>query len=374
MTQNFLPSLKIARLQYQSGDFLQAKNSIEEACKEAHQLGDVSQWLEALRIQIQCFIELEQLEKTEQQETELLEFLKKNTDLFHAATAEYILGILLLNHGHRSQAQAYLASAISKASQTKNIRSLAYALYADSYLKTSSSDKDLPQASVNLEKIEVLSSQEPLAELMISVRLLRCYIQTELGHPEQALLLLWEAYESAKLQGLNVVVSSILAQMARIHQNANRQSLYQIYADLALCGVDKDKHPRLFRQISQIYADATPRSHDIEVDEDKRLILEKKRGAINFGNQHILMDMALLFLKNPGKRYSKSELFEYIWQQPYDSLTHDNLIYVSIKRLRTLLEPDDSPQYLLKDRKGYYLNPQITIQFKSDNKCNKEIA
>lgn len=373
MTQNLLPSLKIARLQYQSGDFLEAQSSIQEACKEAHQLGDISQWLEAQRIHIQCFVELEQIQNANQQESELLEFLKGTPDIFHAATAEYILGILLLNRSPRnnnSQAQAYFESAILKASQAKNIRSLAYALYADSFLKASSNDKDLPQATLNLEKIEALASQESLAELMISVRLLRCYIQTELGHTEQALHLLWQSYESAKLQGLNVVVSSILAQMARIHQNENRQSLYQIYADLALCGVDKDKHPRLFRQISQVYPNAKPRRHDIEVDEDNRLILEKKRGAINFGNQHILMDMALLFLKNPGKRYPKNELFENIWQETYDPLTHDNLIYVSIKRLRTLLEPEDSPQYLLKDRKGYYLNPQCSIQFR----CNKEIA
>ncbi|MGZ3743982.1 MAG: winged helix-turn-helix domain-containing protein [Pseudobdellovibrionaceae bacterium] len=369
MSQNFLPSFKIARLQYQSGDFLEARDSLREACNEAYQLGDRSQWLEALRIQIQCFIELEQVEETENQEVELRNFLKDNTDLSHSATAEYILGILLLNRGNRSEAQAYFESAITKASETKNIRSLAYALYADSFLNASSHQKDLSKATLNLDKIEILSSQEPLAELMISVRLLRCYIQSELGHLEQALHLLWQSYESAKLQGLNVVVSSILAQMARIHQSANRQSLFQIYAELALCGVDKNKHPRLFRQISQISANATPR-HDIEVDEEKRLILEKRRGAIDFGNQHILMDMALLFLKTPGKRYSKSELFETIWQQPYDSLTHDNLIYVSIKRLRTLLEPEGSPQYLLKDRKGYYLNPQITIQFK----CSKEIA
>jgi DNA-binding winged helix-turn-helix (wHTH) protein len=370
MTQNLLPSLKLARLQYQIGDFLEAKASIQNACKEAYQLGDTSQWLEAQRIYIQCLVELDQIQNAAEQEAELLGFLNGNADVSHSATAEYILGILLLNRGLRSEAQAYFESAILKSSQTKNIRSLAYALYAESFLKASSDDKDLPKSAMNLDKIEVLADQEPLAELMISVRLLRCYIQTELGHSEQALHFLWQSYESAKLQGLNIVVSSILAQMARIHQNENRQSLYKIYADLAICGVDKDKHPRLFRQISQVYPNPQPRRHDIEVDEDKRLILERKRGAINFGNQHVLMDMALLFLKNPGKRFSKSELFENIWHQTYDSLTHDNLIYVSIKRLRVLLEPDESPQYLLKDRKGYYLNPQSTIQFR----CNKEIA
>nr|WP_295905720.1 hypothetical protein [uncultured Bdellovibrio sp.] len=55
-----------------------------------------------------------------------------------------------------------------------------------------------------------------------------------------------------------------------------------------------------------------------------------------------------------------------VWSQIYDPDLHDNLIYVSIKRLRTLIEPDlESPRYILRDRKGYYFNQQSIVQFKN---------
>lgn len=84
-----------------------------------------------------------------------------------------------------------------------------------------------------------------------------------------------------------------------------------------------------------------------------------------------MYDLALMFLKNPGHRFSKSDLVKYIWHQKYDPTLHDNLIYVSIKRLRTLLEPDlESPKYVLRDRKGYYFNPTSSINFKMTDEVN----
>ena len=74
--------------------------------------------------------------------------------------------------------------------------------------------------------------------------------------------------------------------------------------------------------------------------------------------------MALLFIKNPGCRFAKEDLALKIWAQEYNPEQHANLVYVSIKRLRTLIEPDfDSPRYILRDRKGYYFNPQASVQF-----------
>lgn len=69
-----------------------------------------------------------------------------------------------------------------------------------------------------------------------------------------------------------------------------------------------------------------------------------------------------MFTKNPGHIYSKEALAQIIWNEDYNSSTHDNKIYVTIKRLRTLVEPNlESPQYILRSRNGYYLNQATKV-------------
>ena len=81
--------------------------------------------------------------------------------------------------------------------------------------------------------------------------------------------------------------------------------------------------------------------------EEEKKLLERKKGKIDFKNQFILLDMLKLFLRSPGEVYSKEALVKAVWKQDYDPSVHDNKIYVTIKRLRQLIEPDfDKPKYI----------------------------
>jgi DNA-binding response OmpR family regulator len=65
---------------------------------------------------------------------------------------------------------------------------------------------------------------------------------------------------------------------------------------------------------------------------------------------------------NQGKVYSKEFLVEKIWKQSYDPSVHDNKIYVTIKRLRKLIEPDyDKPKYIYRAKNGYFMNKAAKI-------------
>ena len=76
------------------------------------------------------------------------------------------------------------------------------------------------------------------------------------------------------------------------------------------------------------------------------------------------MDMLKLFLKHPGEVYSKEALVKAVWKQEYDPRVHDNKIYVTIKRLRQLIEPDfDKPKYIFRAKNGYYLNKNTRVLF-----------
>ena len=71
-----------------------------------------------------------------------------------------------------------------------------------------------------------------------------------------------------------------------------------------------------------------------------------------------------MFMGTPGQVYSKEEIVNNIWQQEYDPRVHDNKLYVTIKRLRKLIEPEnDKPKYLYRAKNGYYFNKDVKFLF-----------
>ena len=79
----------------------------------------------------------------------------------------------------------------------------------------------------------------------------------------------------------------------------------------------------------------------------------------------ILLEMLKLFLAHPGRVFSKEEFIETIWKQSYNPSVHDNKIYVTIKRLRKVIEPDyNKPKYLFLAKNGYYFSKDVKIQIK----------
>ena len=104
-------------------------------------------------------------------------------------------------------------------------------------------------------------------------------------------------------------------------------------------------------------------SADLIFDLEKHSVIERNLGSIDFKNQFILLDLLKLFISNQGHIFSKEYLVEHVWKQNYDPEVHDNKIYVTIKRLRKLIEPDyDKPKYIFRAKNGYYLNKSSKIQ------------
>ena len=107
------------------------------------------------------------------------------------------------------------------------------------------------------------------------------------------------------------------------------------------------------------------KDYDIIFDRKHRSIVEKQKGCISFKNQHILWDIMDLLVSRPGVAFSKQKLVEKIWQQDYMPLVHDNKIYVTLKRLRELVEQNSQqPVYIRRNKEGYHLNEGARILIK----------
>ncbi len=101
---------------------------------------------------------------------------------------------------------------------------------------------------------------------------------------------------------------------------------------------------------------------DLIFDAGARSLIIKGRGIVDFGNQFTMIDLMLLFVKNHGTVYSKEALIEYLWKEPYDPVAHDNKIYVTIRRLRQLVEEKGKrPRYIIKCRNGYCLSKLVRV-------------
>lgn len=363
-----LSALQLARLQHRKGDLHEARLSAEESMTASRQQNDCTSWLEAARIYFQSCLELEETAEAQPVIDQILELARKSTDEKIQGKAEIIIAMWLLANGKLQEAEAYIQSSIHKATHQQDLDTLARALLA---LATVSAfdPEQYAQSLQHLKKLEVLLTELDNPEFTLTASMLKAHVYIQANKLDLAQELLWSCYEQAKLHGYQLPVSRILAQMAHVHHALGQMDAYRIYSELALRGTDKTRLPRIYKYIRQMCPTEVRESvsqFDFQIDETQRSVFERSKGLIDFRNQHILFDLALLFMKKPGTRYSKEDLIELIWQQPYDPDQHDNLIYVSIKRLRSLLEPDmESPRYILRDRKGYYFNPQTSVQFKT---------
>ncbi|MFS4460226.1 winged helix-turn-helix domain-containing protein [Bdellovibrio sp. HCB2-146] len=373
MNETLTNSLQLARLLYQKGDFLEALAAFEKAQALALAQKEFSSYLDCIRIQMQCLAELERSQETYQFLEKISPFLADEFDASLKARASYLLTFHNLQQNQIEEAKTYLSQTIAFATQSQDLEYLARSLTLEVHIYASLA-RDWDFANRSLEKLETILQSIDLPEVEIWALVTRAHIASQNSLFEQASALVWKAYQMAQNKGNHLTMPGLLLLLGRIHNEIGQRTQAQIYFDLCMAGIDPKKHPRQYRIYSKdALSKKTPGllQFDFIVNIESRLIRERTRGHIDFKNQHLLLDLALMFMKNPGVRFSKEEVLENIWKQAYDPSMHDNLIYVSIKRLRTLIEPDiENPRYILRDRRGYYLSPACSINFELQPETN----
>lgn len=81
--------------------------------------------------------------------------------------------------------------------------------------------------------------------------------------------------------------------------------------------------------------------------------LQLAQKNIELTNKPILKNIICLFLRNPGKAFSKEDLIERVWLETYNPLHHDSRIYTTLKRLRQLLSEAGLKSTIEHDEAGY---------------------
>ena len=219
----------------------------------------------------------------------------------------------------------------------------------------------------NSSVLDYLASfKDELGSLEFGYNLLMANLLKKEKKYDSAEKLYWFCYEqSQKSHRRKYMSPHLLYSLGSNYMEKGDYKRAFTFLNLASKSVNPDILKQLHKQISKAFKILDKKmtnNYDIVLSLENKVVVEKQKGHINFKNQFILLDMLKLFAFHPGYIYSKESLVEKVWKQKYDPKAHDNKIYVTIKRLRELIEPDQSqPKYIFRTKNGYYIDKKAKI-------------
>ncbi len=365
MESTSITAHEIGRLYYERGDMLKAVAVLETEAARLLSIEQDDQFLEVVHLLFRCHAELLNFEKIEFYKSLLLERVGKEGITVTGKTY-YILALCASYKNEHDLAIEYCQKSLTLSLAQENKETVCYAILglAISYY---SLDR-LDDAFKEIYNLQVFMNVLPLPEIRISMQLLKAHIYRKMKKYDAAVEMLWDGYALLKEQKNFHISLSLLYGMALAYKEAGQLSEARNYVKLVQQSIDKNNLRRLgtFVEVlaKEIGAGEEPR-YDIIFDDSDHSVVEKGKGRIDFNNQFILIDLLKLFLTHPGQSFSKEQLVKLIWKQSYNPDVHDNKIYVTIKRLRQLIEPDiEKPKYIFRSKSGYYFNKESSVVVK----------
>jgi tetratricopeptide (TPR) repeat protein len=365
---------------YHRGDYSLALREFERSI-EATQVGqnrpqDHSRFVECCTYILRILAEREEFARIERIEASVLAIISsEQLSPKLKSRAMYVLGICSCYQASRHElAMNRFRESIEYAIESSDKEALASPLYgAATVLYARGRYED---ALRELDRLDVLLSFIKLPDLVSATHLLRALVRRNQKLPDLALDSAWAAFESLKHHPHLVLYLHTLCTLGTIFQMKDDAASARVYLDLASRGLKRDEFPRIARLVDEARAElgsALP-AYDLMFDTRTGVLFEKIKGEIRFEGQFVLRDLLRMFLEKPGHIFSKEDLVRIVWREAYEPNTHDNKIYVTIKRLRKLLEsPGGSAEYILRAKTGYFLNPKVKILI-NDKQVENQIA
>ena len=357
-------SYEIGKLYFERGDFRVAIEKICDAATYFYQDKQFDSFLKCQNMLLRMYAEMEESEKIKGIKESLQDLvLNKNVEL--NAKTYYTLALCASYKNQHKMALEYLEKSLALALSSDNKEDICYAIHGLAIVYHFLGRYD--DALKEIYNLQVFFQVMDLPELRLSSQVLNGHILLKMKKYEQALDVFWQCYDILKEQKNLYMYVSLLFAMGITYADSGEVDLGRMYLTLAKRSVD----PADLRYLSRSIDERLKRlgamedsEYDIVFNSSTNTVMEKKKGKVDFKNQFILLDMLRLFLKNPGEVYTKEALVERVWKQEYDPAVHDNKIYVTIKRLRKMIEPDyDKPKYIYRAKNGYYLNKNARVLF-----------
>ena len=354
--------MEVAKLYYERCDFGVAIEKFQEASAEYFASRDFDNYLKCQNYLLRMYAERadsENLGVTKERIQDLV--LKEGFEL--TAKTHYTLGLCAAYKGQYDFALDYFQKSLSialaaddKEDICRAINTIAYTYY----------DQDrLQDALKEIYNLEIFFQVLDFPEIRLSSQILNGHILRKLKRFDQALEIFWDCYDKLQTEKNLYFYIGLLRSLGITYRDAGETEMARLYLRLAKRTADPQNLARMTQSIDKILTDlgeVGSSEFDLVFDATSNSVSEKRKGKIDFKNQFILLDMLRMFVKQPGTVHTKESLVRQVWKQEYDPVVHDNKIYVTIKRLRKLIEPDyDKPKYIFRAKNGYYLNKSARV-------------
>ncbi len=358
--------LQIGLYAYHRGDYALALTHLEKACDFFSRSNQHEKFIECCTYLLRILAEREEFARIDRIEQRVINILA-NVDLRPTLKSRvmYVLGICSCYQDTRhDQAMNRFREAIDFAVLGEDKTALAAPLYGAATVLYARQRYD--EALLQLERLNVLLSCLSLPDVQSAALLLGSMIRRNQGLTDSALESAWIAFDSLKHNPHMVLYLNTLCLLGTLYTTKNDPVSARLYLDLAERTVKREEFPRIARLIDDgLKSLGAQKAHDVDLKFDTRtgVLHERVKGEIRFEGQFVLRDLLHLFMRSPGVVFSKSDIVDAVWKEQYSPQVHDNKIYVTIKRLRKLLEAEGrSKDYILRAKGGYLLSPKVTIQ------------
>ena len=364
--QNINPeeAFEVARLYCDRGDFKLAIEKLRLAAEQFEKRRDFANFLNCENLLLRVAAELEDDKAINAAKEKLQDLVVKENIELNSKTY-YTLALCASYKSQQKIALEYLEKALAIALAADDKKDICYAIHglALVYFTLGRFDESLRE----IYSLQVFFQVLPLPEMKLSAQVMNGHILRKMGKYDQALEIFWQCYDGLKQQKNLYMYINILYAMGVTYAEAGDTDLGRMYLTLARKAADPDNLKYSLRRIDErlaMLSENGDSKYDIVFNAASNAVTESKKGKVDFKNQFILLDMLRIFLGHPGEVYTKEALVTAVWKQQYDPAVHDNKIYVTIKRLRRMIEPDfDKPKYIFRAKNGYYLNKNTRVLF-----------
>lgn len=355
--------LEIGKLYCDRGDYSLALPNLQEAAKSLLDEKKFQTYLKSLQLILRIHAERAEHEQITSIKEHLHDLvIREGIEL--SSKMYYVLGLCSSLKAQPENAIEYLKKALELGLKSNNQEDMCYAILGLSicYRQQGKFEEALKEVyNLNIF-LQVLNS----TELKIASSNSNSRILMDMKKYEQALDVLWIAYEEIKHSKQLYTAIGILINIGICLFEMGQKDAAKIYFSLAQKSIDPNNN-RAYQVQLEKYLKAlnTNAANELDMifDLDNHAIVERSLGKIDFKNQFILLDLLKLFIGHQGQIFSKEYLVENVWKQNYDPEVHDNKIYVTIKRLRKMIEPDyDKPKYIFRAKTGYYLSKTAKVE------------
>ncbi len=357
--------LEIGKLYCDRGDYALALPNLKEASTSFLIEKKFDLYLKSIQLILRIHAEKDEQEQITTIKENLHDLvIRENIDL--NSKTYYTLGICANFKGQIESSVDYFRRALEIGLKANDQEDMCYAILGLSICYRQL--KRFDEALKEIYNLNIFLQLLDIPELRIASANSNALILMDLKKYDQALDVLWQAYDELKITKQLSVAVGVLSNIGIILFEQGQTDLAKVYLNLAKKSIETSNNKVAHNKIEsylKLLNSSNEDGADLVFDLEKHSVVERNLGSIDFKNQFILLDLLKLFISNQGQIYSKEYLVEHVWKQNYDPAVHDNKIYVTIKRLRKLIEPDyDKPKYIFRAKNGYYLNKTARVELK----------